>query len=280
MMEAIPSPESPAAESNPRPYPTVAESWGALGWFLLLALLTGLLSIPFFQHTTYDRSIIVTAVASDTAKVLIVVFLLWKVPAVRRSPLRLFAPHEVPLVYLLLPLLVLAQMALRTLVMFLHLPNWMRDTMQKLEQLPVLAFFVLCVSAPILEELLFRGLLLPGLLKNYGPRKAIVQSSLVFGVFHLNPVQIVSACLLGLFLGWLYYRTQSLVACIVAHFLNNAVAWGAMQNPKWQNTEDLTTLLPDPAQLVLPMLVGAVVFAVGVWLIQRATRFSKAPESA
>ncbi|GAB2477872.1 protease [Hymenobacter qilianensis] len=246
---------------------------------MLLALVLGVLSIPFFRFTTHAQSIIVTVVASDLAKALIVVLLIWKIPAVRRLPLRLLAAREIPIVYLLLPLLVLAQMALRMLVAFLHLPNWMSDSMRKLSEFPGLSFFVICVSAPILEELLFRGLLLPGLLKNYSPRKAIIQSGLLFGIIHLNPAQAVSAFLLGLFLGWLYYRTQSLAACIVVHCLNNAVAWVATQNPKWQHVDDPIALLPDGPALLLMTVIAAIIFAAGTWLIWRATHMSAATES-
>lgn len=280
MIEALPEPEIQNPINQPPAYPTIGESWGALGWFILLALVLGILSIPFLRFTTHAQSIIVTVVASDLAKTLIVVFLIWKIPAVRLHPLRLLADREIPLVYLLLPLLVFAQMALRTLVMFLHLPNWMGDTMRKLSEFPGLSFFVICVSAPILEELLFRGLLLPGLLKNYGPRKAIFHSSLVFGVIHLNPVQVVSAFLMGLFLGWLYYRTKSLAVCIIVHFLNNLVAWWAMQNPKWQNVEDPIALLPDASTLLPIIGVAAILFAFGNWLVWRATRLSVATEAA
>ncbi|WP_133273268.1 CPBP family intramembrane glutamic endopeptidase [Hymenobacter radiodurans] len=280
MIETLPESEIQASINQPAAYPTVKESWGALGWFMLLALVLGFLSIPFLRFTTHAQSIIVTVVASDLAKALIIVFLLWKIPAVRRQPIRLLASREIPLVYLLLPLLVFAQMALRTLVVFLHLPNWMSDSMQKLNAFPGLSFFVICISAPILEELLFRGLLLPGLLKNYSPRKAIVQSSLLFGIIHLNPAQVVSAFLLGLFLGWLYYRTHSLAACIVVHFLNNAVAWKALQNPKWQNVEDPIALLPGGSTLLLMIVIAAVIFAGGTWLIWRATQQSVAMRDA
>ncbi|MBC6607742.1 CPBP family intramembrane metalloprotease [Hymenobacter sp. BT188] len=279
MIESLPEFEIQTPINQSPAYPTISESWGALGWFMLLALVLGVLSIPFLRFTTHAQSIIVTVIASDLAKALIVVLLIWRIPAVRRHRLRLLAAREIPLVYWLLPLLVLAQMALRTLVIFLHLPNWMSDSMRKLSGFPGLSFFVICVSAPILEELLFRGLLLPGLLKNYSPRKAILQSSLLFGIIHLNPAQVVSAFLLGLFLGWLYYRTQSLAACIVVHFLNNAMAWIAMQNPKWKNLEDPIALLPEGSMLFLIMVISAVTFAGGTWLIWRATHMSIVTES-
>jgi len=84
------------------------------------------------------------------------------------------------------------------------------------------------ILAPIMEELLFRGLILEGLLRTYSPEKAIVFSSIIFGVIHFNPAQILSATLMGIFLGWLYYRSKSLAPSIIVHFANNFLAFFPM----------------------------------------------------
>lgn len=43
------------------------------------------------------------------------------------------------------------------------------------------------IAAPVLEELIFRGMMLEGLLKKYSPVTSIIISSILFGVAHLNP---------------------------------------------------------------------------------------------
>ena len=83
-----------------------------------------------------------------------------------------------------------------------------------------LAFF-----GPLLEEVLFRGAIQGALMRYFGrPWPAIILSALVFGIFHMNPIQIVYATLLGIVLGWIYYRTGSLLSVIVGHVLNNSLA--------------------------------------------------------
>ena len=62
------------------------------------------------------------------------------------------------------------------------------------------------------------------LAKIYSPTKAIVFGALIFGIVHLQPLQVINAFFLGLALGWIYLRTQSLWVCIVAHVLYNAIA--------------------------------------------------------
>ena len=79
----------------------------------------------------------------------------------------------------------------------------------------------ICLVAPFLEEMLFRGIILRGFLAHYPPNTAIILSALLFGISHLNIYQIPGAILIGCFLGWLFYRTKSLWPCIIAHAAYN-----------------------------------------------------------
>ncbi len=104
-------------------------------------------------------------------------------------------------------------------------PGWgieMRREMGRMAHPAVLIAIV--VAAPILEEVIFRGVMLDGLLKNYSPQRAIIFSAMLFGAIHLNPWQFVSAFVMGLFLGWVYYRTRSLGLAVLIHATNNLVA--------------------------------------------------------
>ena len=78
------------------------------------------------------------------------------------------------------------------------------------------------VMAPLFEEIVFRGIIQKGLInKGMNPVKAILLSSLVFGVVHGNPWQFVGAVLLGCVLGLVYYKTKSLLLPILLHAFNN-----------------------------------------------------------
>ena len=93
--------------------------------------------------------------------------------------------------------------------------------MEVFGQKGILAFITLVVAAPILEEFIFRGIVLDGLLKNYSPAKSIFFSALLFGLVHLNPWQFLTGVLIGLFMGWVYYHTRSLLATIMIHAVAN-----------------------------------------------------------
>ena len=87
----------------------------------------------------------------------------------------------------------------------------------------LLAGFVFMLG-PILEELLFRGAVTKVLLKKYNPLTAILISGLIFGIFHMNPAQVVGATLIGFILAWIYYKTHSLIPCILIHIMNNSLS--------------------------------------------------------
>ena len=81
------------------------------------------------------------------------------------------------------------------------------------------------LAGPVLEEVVFRGAILRGLLKIFNaPWLPIVISAVLFGAVHLNEAQVFSATLWGLAIGWVYYRTKSLLPCVAMHVVNNSTA--------------------------------------------------------
>lgn len=79
-----------------------------------------------------------------------------------------------------------------------------------------------CLIGPILEEIIFRGLLLKQL-ERFGAMTAIIVSSVMFGMMHLNPMQFPGACLIGLVLGYLTVKTHSIYPAIIVHIVNNSL---------------------------------------------------------
>lgn len=85
----------------------------------------------------------------------------------------------------------------------------------------IFSFLTMVIAAPILEEIFFRGIMLDGLLEKYSPVKAILVSSFLFGFVHLNPVQFITGFILGIFAGWVYYKTKNLTLAIIIHMTAN-----------------------------------------------------------
>ncbi len=83
------------------------------------------------------------------------------------------------------------------------------------------ALLKVAVVAPVVEELIFRGLILNGFRRNYNAFTAVFMSALLFALFHLNPWQFPATFILGLLLGWLVIRTNSIILAIIGHSINN-----------------------------------------------------------
>jgi len=86
------------------------------------------------------------------------------------------------------------------------------------------SFLLVAIFAPIFEEWLCRGMVLRGLLTKMKPVWAIVISALFFAVIHANPWQALNAFLIGLMMGYVYYKTGSLILTMLIHFVNNGTA--------------------------------------------------------
>ncbi len=87
----------------------------------------------------------------------------------------------------------------------------------------VSVLLALVLVAPVTEELLFRGWLLQDLKEQYGARRALVWSSLLFGLVHVEPTAVLYATLGGLVLGAVALRTKSTLASIAMHAGVNAL---------------------------------------------------------
>lgn len=107
-------------------------------------------------------------------------------------------------------------------------PEGVKQVTQGIQGLQVLqTLAVLGLLAPVAEELVFRGLLYGWLAGRWSNLVAFILSSLAFAAAHTEPLHILMVLPLGLWFGWLRWRTGSLVPTIVAHIINNTIAVSA-----------------------------------------------------
>ena len=91
----------------------------------------------------------------------------------------------------------------------------------------VITGLLVIVLGPFAEEVFFRGFVMAGLARRWGPVVGIVASSLLFSLAHGSVALIVPIFVAGSLLGWLYLRTGSLWGSIMVHMAQNAVAFTA-----------------------------------------------------
>jgi hypothetical protein len=91
------------------------------------------------------------------------------------------------------------------------------------DSLALLIFFITaCVAAPVFEEIIFRGFLLPSLTRYVPVWGAILASSLLFAIAHLSLSEVLPLATLGMVLGVVYTRSRNLLASMLLHGLWNA----------------------------------------------------------
>lgn len=120
-----------------------------------------------------------------------------------------------------------------------------------------------CLIGPLAEEAIFRGAILRRLLeKKWNPWFAIVISAVFFALAHGNFEQGMTAIIMGCFMGWIYYRTRSIMPCFLVHAVNNTTA------------VVVAYALPESMaeQLGLPLSIGIPLIVLSLILIYVAAR--------
>ncbi len=115
-------------------------------------------------------------------------------------------------------------------------------------------YLAIGLLAPLSEEIVLRGAILRALLskpllaeksEHTNAWIAIVISAVFFAVIHFNPVQMPHAFIIGLLLGWMYWRTGSILPGVAYHWANNSIAY------------ILYHLYPDPDLKLIDVFKGS-----------------------
>ena len=133
---------------------------------------------------------------------------------------------------------------------------------------------IIALLPAVVEEFIFRGLILNGY-KRRNPLMAIVLSSLLFGLMHMNLNQFSYAFVIGLIFAFLAYATGSLLPSILGHFIINGtsvlmthLSSGATQEPVATDVKvQIIQYIYVYALLGMMALVGLIVAFFIYWAI-------------
>ena len=132
---------------------------------------------------------------------------------------------------------------------------------------PVDLFISVSILAPLCEELLCRGIICRGLLAHNKPWFAIVFSAVLFAVLHGNLQQGFAALGLGIFMGWVYYKTHSLWCTVAIHFTNNTLSQVLLYLfPDMPMDATYASVIPQPWYSIF-LVVGAIIVAASLLII-------------
>lgn len=146
------------------------------------------------------------------------------------------------------------------------IPKYLEDILKSMIQGNFFVNF-LCVSifAPFFEEWLCRGIVLRGLLNHkkkdgskMRPVWAITISSLFFAVIHMNPWQAIPAFIIGMLMGYVYYKTGSLKLTMLIHFVNNTTALIMCNIASFKDADSWLDVMPEKTFAII--CIAAVLF--------------------
>ena len=150
---------------------------------------------------------------------------------------------------------------------------------QELENMKLDFFSLLNLSfvGPLEEEIIFRGVLLGGLLRmRCRPWLAILISALAFGAMHGYGLKMLGCTGFGILCGWLYWRTRSLLPSIAAHIINNGFcAIGYISEEIFKFPEDSA---PTPTLDVIFIIVSVPILYYSLRYLNRMIPREPAPQ--
>lgn len=217
--------------SNTKYFPNF---WGAVAILICLFMLEILIGSAFYDlgvNFEYGdpRSMIVVLLANG-----IVFSIFMKMSGVNYR--HLFHPSEnsilSTMIFSIVPLTIIAVSSmwwLGDLEIFI-ITLFPQDTvslnmLNKLLNGGFITLIAICIIAPFVEEILFRGIILRGFLQHYAPLQAIVISAVLFGLIHLNVYQIPGAFIFGCIVGYVFYLCKSIWPCVFIHSLANGLSY-------------------------------------------------------
>lgn len=186
---------------------------------LVYSYLTGGgISMHQLMGSTAGIQIAVTLLSS-----LLMIALMWRLRFVQMKEFRNGGlPCKVSVAAVLMMLT--ASITLAVVAELFGLPDHLQGVMEDIVSRPS-GMLAVGIVGPVCEEVVFRGGILGGMLQEgRRPWVAIGISALIFGVIHFNPVQIFCAGVMGVLLGWVYWRTRSLLPAILMHVANNLLS--------------------------------------------------------
>jgi uncharacterized protein len=255
-------------------YPNVAQSFGITGIVILGMLLLSPVNLVLNKFIGKEASMLIYYL-------LAIGIPFWIVYSIRKSKTNYHSFNLTIENTRIIPLVIVGTIALLFGIIspignLIPMPESIRKAFMDFgSQTGIFAFFLMVIAAPILEELIFRGIILDGLLKKYSSTKSILISSLLFGLVHLNPWQFVTGLIIGIFSGWVYYRTRSLSFSIIIHAAANLSGFLMryfIDNDSFMD-DTLVEMYGGLTNLILAIIGSIVIVAVCVYLLRK--EFSK-----
>ncbi|BBE31917.1 CAAX amino protease [Tepiditoga spiralis] len=125
------------------------------------------------------------------------------------------------------------------------------------------------IISPILEEFIFRGIMINRFSLKWNVKKAVIISSIIFGLIHVNKINIITATIYGLIIGIVYVNTKSLKLPMLIHFFVNFITLIIDFIPDDTSIEDITIFKSDIIFILL------IVVPISIYILKTIIKFLK-----
>jgi membrane protease YdiL (CAAX protease family) len=272
-------------------YPSLKQAWIIFLVFLGASAAAGIM-LAAFNDMLGIRNVSIGNFFGYNLSLLFVIWFAWRYRKTGGQDSLMF--NKIP--GLLYPLVIVFTLTfavfLDPLTNLIPMPEKVERIFAMLATKDLWTFFMVGITGPVLEECLFRGIILDGFLRRYRPGKAIFWSAFLFGLFHLNPWQFIPGFVIGLFLGYLYFKTRSLIPVILVHIVNNSFSYLVMYI-YGEDVNSFADIIPETINYFF-LVAGATVLAALTivimikilnktdlqWTFNSATNSSLSPEQA
>jgi membrane protease YdiL (CAAX protease family) len=267
--------------SNEESYPNIRESWRVVGTIILFSIL--FIPIKMIFETTLGKELTFLIYYILTMGITFLIIHRKRINRQETSNYD-FGIGSIKIVLLLCFATAAILIGIKfPIVSQIPVPDYMQKILlDRGSETGVYSFITIVIAAPILEELIFRGIILNGLLKSYSPLKSIIISSLLFGLVHLNPWQFIGASIGGILSGWVYFKTKKITLPIIIHMTNNLLAflgqYFSSRNvnlTKSVSEYSLTELYGGTTNLIVILTVAITIALSSIYLLDKEFRKKK-----
>jgi membrane protease YdiL (CAAX protease family) len=140
----------------------------------------------------------------------------------------------------------------------------------------VVVVFTVALVPAVSEELLFRGLVQRSIEQAVGGMRGAIMTGVIFGAYHLNPFNIVPLVALGVYFGFIVFRSKNITLAVSAHFFNNFIACAAIY---LQLRDDFVVIAPwggaSPATQLENFALFSLVFVAATYYFIMITNSSE-----
>jgi uncharacterized protein len=135
----------------------------------------------------------------------------------------------------------------------------------------IVVVFIIAVTPAICEEFLFRGLIFKNFEKSIPTGKAIFMTGLIFAIFHFHPFNLIPLILLGYYLTYTVYYSNSIWTGVLVHFINNFISAYLVFRYGRESFDRPDESLGDNIEVLIAGAVSAILFMLILYAIKKSS---------